>query len=128
MTYAGTIGDVAMVDKDNTYHLAPNVGKISINNTNEINPVFLTQLFLNTHDYIMSFASQVAQASINMQKIRDFDYYFPPIELQNQFANFVTQVDKSKFVLSNELTMCDFHIRLIHDRVMHSCINLRVAQ
>ena len=103
MTYAGTIGDVAMVDKDNTYHLAPNVGKISINNTNEINPVFLTQLFLNTHDYIMSFASQVAQASINMQKIRDFDYYFPPIELQNQFATFVAQVDKSKFTLQNNI-------------------------
>ena len=103
MTYAGTIGDIAMVDKDNTYHLAPNVGKISINNTNEINPVFLTQLFLNTHDYIMSFASQVAQASINMQKIRDFDYYFPPIDLQNQFATFVTQVDKSKFAVQKSL-------------------------
>ena len=103
MTYAGTIGDVAMVDKDNTYHLAPNVSKISINNTNEINPVFLTQLFLNTHDYIMSFASQVAQASINMQKIRDFDYYFPPIELQNQFAAFVAQVDKSKFAVQKSL-------------------------
>ena len=124
MTYAGTIGDVAMVDKDNTYHLAPNVGKISINNTNEINPVFLTQLFLNTHDYIMSFASQVAQASINMQKIRDFDYYFPPIELQNQFATFVTQVDKSKFALSNELTMGNFYIRLIHDCIMHGSIDL----
>ena len=124
MTYAGTIGDVAMVDKDNTYHLAPNVGKISINNTNEINPVFLTQLFLNTHDYIMSFASQVAQASINMQKIRDFDYYFPPIELQNQFATFVAQVDKSKFALSNELAMGNFYIRLIHDCIMHGCIDL----
>ena len=124
MTYAGTIGDVAMVDKDNTYHLAPNVGKISINNTNEINPVFLTQLFLNTHDYIMSFASQVAQASINMQKIRDFDYYFPPIELQNQFATFVAQVDKSKFALSNELAMGNFYIRLIYDCIMHSCIDL----
>ena len=105
MTYAGTIGDIAMVDKDNTYHLAPNVGKISINNTNEINPVFLTQLFLNTHDYIMSFASQVAQASINMQKIRDFDYYFPPIDLQNQFATFVTQVDKSKFALVKSIKL-----------------------
>ena len=124
MTYAGTIGDVAMVDKDNNYHLAPNVGKISINNTNEINPVFLTQLFLNTHDYIMSFASQVAQASINMQKIRDFDYYFPPIELQNQFATFVAQVDKSKFALSNELTMGNFYIRLIHDCIMHGSIDL----
>ena len=52
----------------------------------------------------------------------------PNIEQQHSFSNFVAQVDKSKFVLSNELTMCDFYIRLIHDRVMHSCINLRVAQ
>lgn len=96
MTYAGTIGDVAMVDKDNAYHLAPNVGKISINNHDEVNPVYLTQLFLNTHDYIMSFASKVAQASINMQKIRDFEYYFPPIEHQNQFADFVKHVERIK--------------------------------
>ena len=52
----------------------------------------------------------------------------PDMSLQNRFATFVAQVDKSKFVLSNELTMCDFYIRLIHDRVMHSRINLRVAQ
>ncbi len=103
MTYAGTIGDVAMVDKDNTYHLAPNVGKISIYNTSEVNPVFLTQLFLNTHDYIMSFASQVAQASINMQKIRDFEYYFPSIKLQNEFADFVARIDKSKFAVQKSL-------------------------
>ena len=52
----------------------------------------------------------------------------PNIEQQHSFSNFVAQVDKSKFVLSNELTMCDFYIRLIHDRVMHGRINLRVAQ
>ncbi len=52
----------------------------------------------------------------------------PNIEQQHSFSNFVAQVDKSKFVLSNELTMCDFYIRLIHDRVMHSRINLRVTQ
>ena len=54
---------------------------------------------MNTHDYIMSFASQVAQASINMEKIRNFEYYFPPIELQNEFASFVEQIDKSKVAI-----------------------------
>ena len=52
----------------------------------------------------------------------------PNIEQQHSFSNFVAQVDKSKFELSNELMMCDFYIRLIHDRVMHGRINLRVAQ
>ena len=96
MTYAGTIGDVAMVDADNKYHLAPNVGKITIEDKENFNPVYLIHLFMYTHDYIMSFASQVAQASINMEKIRNFEYYFPNIEAQNRFEVFVKQVDKSK--------------------------------
>ena len=58
----------------------------------------------------------------------EYEVALPPIHLQNQFATFVAYIDKSKFVLSNKLTMCDFYIRLIHDRVMHSRINLRVAQ
>ena len=48
----------------------------------------------------------------------------PSEEQQRQFANFVTQVDKSKFTLSNELAMGNFYIRLIHDCIMHGCINL----
>ena len=68
MTYAGTIGDVAMVDEDDKYHLAPNVAKISIVAKDMLNPTFLVHLFMYSHDYIMTFASQVAQASINMHK------------------------------------------------------------
>ena len=48
----------------------------------------------------------------------------PPIEVQNQFATFVTQVDKSKFALSNKLAMCNFYVRLVYDRIMHSRIDL----
>ena len=98
MTYAGTIGDVAMIDANDKYHLAPNVAKISLNDNENYNPVFMIHLFMYSHDYIMTFASQVAQASINMEKIRNFEYYFPPVELQKEFATFVTQVDKLKFV------------------------------
>lgn len=103
MTYAGTIGDVAMVDADDKYHLAPNVAKITLNDKTACNPVFLMHLFMYTNDYIMTFASVVAQASINMEKIRNFEYYFPPIELQNQFAAFVEQNDKSKLAIQQSL-------------------------
>ena len=103
MTYAGTIGDVAMVDADNKYHLAPNVAKITLIDKTSYNPVFLIHLFMYTNDYIMTFASVVAQASINMEKIRNFEYYFPPIEKQNAFATFVEQVDKSKLAIQKSL-------------------------
>ena len=103
MTYAGTIGDVAMVDEDNKYHLAPNVAKITLNDKSNCNPVFLLHLFMYSNDYIMTFASQVAQASINMEKIRNFEYYFPDVELQNKFVAFVEQTDKSKLTIRKSL-------------------------
>lgn len=103
MTYAGTIGDVAMVDENDKYHLAPNVAKISINNKKAYNPIFLMYLFLYSNDYIMRFASQVAQASINMEKIRNFEYYFPDVTFQNQFATFVARVDQQKQTVQQSL-------------------------
>ena len=103
MTYAGTIGEVGLVDADDRYHLAPNVGKITINDTSLYDPIFMVHLFMYTHDYIMTFASQSSQASISMGKIREFEYYFPPIGQQRAFAAFVTQVDKSKAVVQQAL-------------------------
>ena len=103
MTYAGTIGDVAMVDADDKYHLAPNVAKITLTDKMAYNPVFLIHLFMYTNDYIMTFASVVAQASINMEKIRNFEYYFPSVEQQNAFATFVEQIDKSKLAIQKSL-------------------------
>ncbi len=103
MTYAGTIGDVAMVDADDKYHLAPNVAKITLTDKMAYNPIFLIHLFMYTNDYIMTFASVVAQASINMEKIRNFEYYFPSVEQQNAFATFVEQIDKSKFEIQKSL-------------------------
>lgn len=103
MTYAGTIGDVAMVDENDKYHLAPNVAKVSINNKKAYNPIFLMYLFLYSNDYIMRFASQVAQASINMEKIRNFEYYFPDVTFQNQFAAFVECVGQQKQTVQQSL-------------------------
>lgn len=51
----------------------------------------------------MTFASKVAQASINMGKIRNLEYFFPDIDMQNWFATFVEQVDKSKSVVQKAL-------------------------
>jgi type I restriction enzyme S subunit len=107
MTYAGTIGDVAMVDADDKYHLAPNVAKITLTDKMAYNPVFLIHLFMYTNDYIMTFASVVAQASINMEKIRNFEYYFPSVEQQNAFAAFVEQTDKSKLAIQKSLNQLE---------------------
>jgi len=106
MTYAGTVGDVALVDEDDKYHLAPNVAKISLNDKSSNNPIFFIHLFMFTKDYILSNTAGVAQMALSMKKIRDFEYHIPPIELQNKFANFVQQIDKSKYFGGMSYAIC----------------------
>ena len=67
---------------------------------------------------------QAVLPSTTKADLLNIEMQVPPIELQKQFATFVTQIDKSKFALSNELAMGNFYIRLIHDCIMHGCIDL----
>ena len=43
----------------------------------------------------------VNQANINAQELQAINVYLPPLDLQTQFADFVQQIDKSKFVIYN---------------------------
>ncbi|MBS5798894.1 MAG: restriction endonuclease subunit S [Clostridiales bacterium] len=45
----------------------------------------------------------VARANLSLQNISDLEILVPPIELQNQFAEFVQQVDKLKFEMEQSL-------------------------
>lgn len=45
----------------------------------------------------------VNQANINAQELQSIKIYLPPIELQNQFATFVEQTDKSKLEIRQSL-------------------------
>jgi type I restriction enzyme S subunit len=47
--------------------------------------------------------SIIGQANINAQELQDIKILIPPITLQTQFADFVHQVDKSKFVIKKSL-------------------------
>ncbi|RNL19838.1 restriction endonuclease subunit S [Slackia faecicanis] len=57
--------------------------------------------FLNSDDIrqqIKSRARIANQCSINQGNVADFDIPLPPLALQQEFADFVAQVDKSRFV------------------------------
>ncbi len=51
-------------------------------------------------DYILAFSSRTNLPKVNKSQVEGFKLPLPPIELQNQFADFVHQVDKSKFMKS----------------------------
>ena len=45
----------------------------------------------------------VGMANINAEELKKIDIYIPPIELQNQFADFVKETDKLKFEMEKSL-------------------------
>jgi len=68
--------------------------------SNVISSVYLS-IYLNSNkalDMYQKMQSNVARANLSLQNIKDLEIILPPIELQNEFASFVQQVDKSKVV------------------------------
>ena len=62
-----------------------------------LNPVFLKWCYrVNTKMYMVESAS--AQPNLLLSKINATEIYVPDIVMQEQFADFVQQVDKSKFI------------------------------
>ena len=63
-----------------------------------INPLFVSH-FLETEGGKLQFKSKnqsAVKAGLNFEAIKSLKVLAPPIELQNQFADFVRAVDKSK--------------------------------
>lgn len=96
MTYVGAnIGDVAIIDNEYKYHLAPNVAKIRPD-SERYNSIYFMYMLMLLNAYIVKNSADTAKAALGMERIRKLNVFVPPIELQNQFADFVASVDKSK--------------------------------
>ena len=102
------VGKTCVYDLDDSMVIAGFVIRVR---TNELaNPYFVSE-FLNSK-YMKKRLSNMCknasgQSNINAQEMQNIKIYIPPIELQNQFAEFVKQIDKQKFeelnVLEKEL-------------------------
>ena len=66
------------------------------------NPIFFYYL-LNRHEYFLSFNDGNAQTNLRKDDLLACNIIMPPIELQNQFAAFVEQTDKSKLTVQQSL-------------------------
>lgn len=59
-----------------------------------------SQFFL---DYILTFSNRTNLPKVNKNQVEGFTLPLPPIEVQNQFSEFVKQVDKSKVAIQKSL-------------------------
>lgn len=100
---SGTVGRCCSVPSDLKFQMVRSVALIRFNE--EINPVFAE--YMITSDYLQeqinSSKTASSQSNLFQGKIRALKGFIPPIELQNQFADFVRAVDKSKVAVQKSL-------------------------
>ena len=66
----------------------------------KINPKYLLSALMQP-EVLNPFLRQavgIRQLNLSLSQCRDLEIFLPPLSLQNQFADFVAEVDKSKFV------------------------------
>ena len=93
-----SIGRVALTDRKVAFN--QQINAIVPKNYNNL---FLYALFQNTQSYAQSTVNMALKGILSKGKLEELEYIVPPIELQNIFAAFVQQIDKSKFAVQKSL-------------------------
>ena len=101
-TYVGTIGQVALIDEENKYYLAPNVALIRVDNT-KMNPYFMKYYF-QSNQFWKTQINRLLQSSsmqnIPMEKIRKFELPLPSLDDQCRIVNLLNRFDTMCFDIS----------------------------
>ncbi len=100
LTTRGTIGNLAFYDSEIPFkNIRINSGMVIIRlDTNRINEMFFIEQFkMQLFKVKQKIASGTAQPQLPISTMNNIKILLPPISLQKEFANFVQQVDKSKF-------------------------------
>ena len=96
----GTIGVIWVVDDREFYFKDGNLLQVRTNG----NPMFLKYVLeWLISDYKMEMSKGTAYAALTINALKQMQIIDVPIELQNQFARFVEQTDKSKFRVKQSL-------------------------
>ena len=107
------VGKTCVYNRDEMMVLAGFVIRVRLNHTQML-PEFLST-FLNTDfskQMLLNMCkSAIGQANINAQEMQNISIFLPPIELQNEFAAFIEQLDKSKVELQKSIDSLDATIK-----------------
>ncbi len=96
LTYVGTIGQVAVIDEDDRFYLAPNVARIRFD-TKVINPEFMRFYFQTSHFFnkqINKFLNSSSMKNLTMENIRKFSVPIPSMKEQNRLVKLLQHFDK----------------------------------
>ena len=105
----GCIGNVSVTDRKVAFNQ-----QINAIIPNKNNVWFLYVLFDLSKSYIQSTVTMALKGILSKGQLSKIEFIFPPIELQNEFAEFVKLTDKSKFVC--RFTPSIFYAIFLHSR------------
>ena len=99
MPMIGTVGKPVIVDIEPNFAIK-NVSLIKFRSDSRVLNNYVRALLQSDYfdDAVLSKVRGGTQKFISLGDIRKLEILVPPMKLQEQFAVFVTQVDKSKFV------------------------------
>ncbi|MDS8562053.1 restriction endonuclease subunit S, partial [Streptococcus pneumoniae] len=103
LTTRGTVGNVAYYDELIKYkHLRINSGMVILRpKTPNLNQKFIIHVLRNNN--YSRVISGSAQPQLPITKLKKILLPLPPLALQNEFADFVVQVDKSQLAIQKSL-------------------------
>ena len=101
-TYVGTVGQVALVDCDDKYYLAPNVARIRFDKE-VVDPAYIRYFFQTEYfmrKQIEKYAKTSSMKNLTMENIRKFQVPIPPLEVQAKIVSILDRFD----TLCNDLS------------------------
>ncbi|MBO6304994.1 MAG: restriction endonuclease subunit S [Selenomonadaceae bacterium] len=101
-TYVGTVGQVALIDENDKYYLAPNVALIRLN-SKKFRPRYMMYYFLSgifENNQINRLLQASSMKNIPMEKIRQFKLPQISLEKQDEIISILDRFNK----LTNDLT------------------------
>ena len=94
-TYVGTVGEVAVVDKNDKYYLAPNVSRLRL--SKDYNSDFIKQLLGSKKFYnqiVFPLIATSSQPALSMENLRKFKLKVPSIREQSKIASLLNAIDE----------------------------------
>ena len=94
-TYVGTVGEVAIIEENDRFYLAPNVSRIRVEQG--YNPYFIKQLIHTKRFYnkiIFPLIATSSQPALSMENVRKFSLSIPQESEQGKLAEFLNILDQ----------------------------------
>lgn len=100
MNRKGNVGQAALFDgKRPSGIIHSDVLRVRVDQ-DVLNPAFLVEQLHSSHvvrEEIMTASTGAIMAGTNVTKLKKIKVFVPPLDLQQEFASFVSQIDKSRF-------------------------------